>query len=589
MQRSTLAFGTATIAGALLLAACGGGGGSSSTTRSGLPSVTPTGAPSSSPVSPTGKTTKLTFTINRKPHTAKLPWAMSAKATATKRTPKYISYAANGMRIVITAGAQTSTLYADLANGPYNPLCAEGTAANNYSETCTIAIPMLAASESIAVTEVDQDPQNITNGYGTGFATNANVLAVGSATATAASVGTTGVTLIGLSPVIGGLMSEDAGPFNAFVAQDGLAGRIVVAAGQPQLDIAAVVFYDEDGYSDDGDQTPLSFADINGTAVAPTVEALDGSGAPTQHVLVYPYRNVNFENDPYIYAQVNGTPVVPPTGGLVQSAPMPTDDYLWEGSEFITAFSYDGSTPPAATPYYQIGVANNLTVSPASVGFSASNGGDPYTTSSFMMIAPMSQAIASTSLTVNSVSQTTVTDYGSVDGIAAAPCEDANGNVGVAAIAPNPAYDPTSGTESFAIVPVAAGSCTFNFSDGDTGLPLPAVTLTVAAAPTSPIAASPSSVSLGASGAPATVSVTESGYGGTFSPILTCQDTSPSPTGTVPALASSAAATSFTIDAGSDSAVCALLLSDTSGHILTVPVLESALDAGLTSKHRKSK
>jgi hypothetical protein len=585
MQRSTLAFGTATLAGTLLLAACGGGG-SGSVTRSGVPGVTPSIAPSSSPVNPTGKTTKLTFTISRKPPTVKLPWATTAKVSSAKRTPKYLSEATEGMQIVITAGAQSQTLDADLENLPSNVVCGQGTPANNFQETCTIPIPMLAASETIAVTELDAEPLNVTNGYGTSFPTSADVLGVGNATATAATTGTTGVTLIGISPVIGQLMSFFAAP-SPTVAQDG--PRIVVVAGTPVLDLDAVIFADEAGAENDGDETALPFVDLNGTAVAPTVQALNAAGAPTQDVLVYPYRNIDFLNDASLYENTTTeTPVPPPAGGLVQSAPMPTDDYLWQGGLFIYAFSYDGATPSASAPYYQIGVQNNLTVSPASVGFPASNGGNPYTASAYSYITPLSQSLTSTSLTVGTTTSATVTDYGSTSGVDASTCLDANGNVGVAVIAASGAFNTTAGTQGFTVIPIGAGTCSFSFSDADTGMPLPTVTLTVAAGAASPIAASPSSVTLTASGQPATVGASESAYAGTFSPTLTCQDTSPSPTGSLPTLASTAAATSFTIDTGADSAACALVLSDTNGNGVTVPVLESALEAGFTSKHRKT-
>ena len=131
----------------------------------------------------------------------------------------------------------------------------------------------------------------------------------------------------------------------------------------------------------------------------------------------------------------------------------------------------------------------------------------------------------------------------------------------MAAVVAAGAYNVTAGTQGYTVAPISAGSCTFNFSDGDTGIPL----------------------------APLTVTASESAYAGTFTPTLSCQDTSPAPTNSLPTLASSAAATSFTIDAGADSAVCALVLSDTNGHSVTVPVLESSLEAGFNSKHRKTK
>ncbi|MGD1066453.1 MAG: hypothetical protein ABR975_06515 [Vulcanimicrobiaceae bacterium] len=589
MQRSTLAFGTATIAAAVLLAACGGGGGGA--TRSSVPGVTPTGQPSSAPVQPSGKTTKLTLTIHRKPASVKLPWSSAAvKATAAKRTPKYLSENVAGLQIAITAGAQNLTLYADLSDVNNNPLCVgEATAANNYTQTCVIPISMLAASETITVTELDAPPLNETNGFGTGFPTSADVLAVGSATATAATAGSTGVTLIGLSPVIANLGSLGPAPFGD-VAVDQNNGRVVVLAGTPALDVDATVAGDESGAAGDDDQTPLPFVDLNGSAVPLTVEALSGAGTATQDVLVYPYRNAGFLNNPSVYVnEGTGTIVPPPAGGLAQSVSIPTDDYLWAGALIIYAFSYDGATPPASAPYYVFGVQNNLTIAPGTVGFAASNSGIPYTASSYTLLAPLSQSVTSTSLTVGATASATVTDYGSVDGVNASLCLDANGNPGVAAVVAAGAYNVTAGTQGYTVAPISAGSCTFNFSDGDTGIPLAPLTVTVSAQANSPITASPTTVTLDASGSPATLTASESAYAGTFTPTLTCQDTSPAPTNSMPTLASTAAATSFTIDTGADSAVCALVLSDTNGHSVTVPVLESALEAGFNSKHRKTK
>ncbi|HTW86085.1 MAG TPA: hypothetical protein VMD91_18585 [Candidatus Sulfotelmatobacter sp.] len=589
LQRSTLAFGTASIAAALLLAACGGGGGGGAT-RPSVPAVTPTGAPSSAPSS---KTTKLTFTIDRKPSSSLgAPWPVKTSASG-RRAPKYLAPNVDGVEVAITAGGSSQTLYVDVANVPNNVVCpGPGTASNNYQQTCTVPIPILGTGETVTVTELDQEPLDETNGYGTGFATKANILAVGSGSVTPASSGTTGVTLVGLSPVIGGFSPLNFYSQASTIAQDYPTTRIVAVAGTPVLALGAMLWLNQDGSAGDGDKVPLSFVDVNGAAVAPTIQTFVGSSTPTQHVLVYPYRNAGFANDQNVYLNSSGI-VPPPSGGLAQTVSMPTDDYAWgyfffPESTFIYAISYDGSVPPASTPYYTIQASNNLTASPSSVGFPASNGGNPYTDSEPFVLAVLSQSLASTSLAVGTPASASLTDYGSTSGGEASPCLDANGNGGYAVIVPSGTIDATTGVQAFSVIPVGAGSCSFSLGDADTDLMLPATTLTIAAQPASAIAAAPSALALEFGSAAATVAASESSNpSASFSAALTCQ---PNPSGqpsTDVADITAQTSSTFTVAPGTASGTCALTISDGGANTLVVPVTVSTLDATISAKHRK--
>jgi hypothetical protein len=162
-------LGHTIIAGAVLaggaLAACSGGG----ATHTAVPSAAaPTGSPatSGSGSSYVGPTAKVVLSIPRGSVQARTGNAKGRHAAAARRSPRYLSYDTEGIQVTVSGNGATQSVYADASTS--SPLCS---GAQTTSETCTIAVPVLAATETLTVDDVTVTPsgENPTTGYGTGF------------------------------------------------------------------------------------------------------------------------------------------------------------------------------------------------------------------------------------------------------------------------------------------------------------------------------------------------------------------------------------------------------------------------------------
>src|SRR5580658_2611415 len=165
---SLCGFGAVLVCAAFLVA-CGGGGGSSPIAGGSMTGSHSSGA--------TGPGTTLTIVIHRDGGTKNYLTRSTTRHHGTqvaqvRRSPKYISYGAEGLQVTVSAtGVASQSVYADISHG--SALCTPPT--GNVS-TCTLSVPTIAANEQISILEVDEEPTNPTNGYGTGFPSGSNIL-----------------------------------------------------------------------------------------------------------------------------------------------------------------------------------------------------------------------------------------------------------------------------------------------------------------------------------------------------------------------------------------------------------------------------
>jgi hypothetical protein len=469
MQRNILALALgASMLGAAALAACSGGGSGSSN-----PVVSaPITAPGSGGSAATKSGARLTLTINLANGTkAAGPWtqarARNAKGT---RKPAYISPGALGLQVSVSSGSTLSTIYADINPSPTSPLCT----VNGNFETCTLTIPTLAASENVTATEVDQLPTNETAGYGNGFPTNSNVLAIGKAVATITG-GVVSISL-GLDPVWSGTVA-----INAFSANGSLFAtnpypanfdqsneRLTVTAGLAQtafLDDVAVDATMSNIFVLTAYPSPLPFADVNGSPEPITLTST------STHVQVA--------------ALPSPLPSASPTFGL--SAAAPNETFLWDGVVLLFGIQLDGALATPATMTYSTNLSapNPFSSPPATP-------------------APSSQTVAITVVPIGvnpltaAVSlpfpQTTVTgsDYQASSNMDAAgaeattggfnfpeQCVDSGGNE-LASVIPG-VMNTATWAQPFTISKFGSttGTCTFMLYDVSTGTVSPTVTVVV--------------------------------------------------------------------------------------------------------------
>ena len=464
MQRNILALALgASMLGAAALAACSSGGAGSS------PAVSaPVGTSGSGDSGQILGSARLTLTIGRTQRAK--PAQTSRRGTKGTRKPAYISTQAKGLQVAVsTTGTSpaTRTIYADLSST--SPLC---TGAGSGSSTCTITIPTLAASELIVATEVDQPPAGSTNGYGTSFPTGSNILAVGTLTTTL-TLGTVASLTMGLGPVAGGpfydcTFSTDGQPaappittanYGFDGGQNSNPGRIVVTAGVASAGLIEPEFGDaanNEGYYE-APPSSAPFADVNGS---PTPITVTGSSAA---ITFAPMVN-------------NGTP--PPTGAFTATASIPDDGYQWFNCFFVVAVHVAANISGTVN---SVTVNNNLTALNPLLNPPAAY---PQTFV-YPLAAVTASVMGSPAVTGTVTAQATGTDYLATNGMDAESVPGAtdeqckNGGTVKATVAPSGAISMTTWQQAFTITPVAAGTCTFDLYDTNTGIPTLAVSVTV--------------------------------------------------------------------------------------------------------------
>ncbi|MGD1066454.1 MAG: hypothetical protein ABR975_06520 [Vulcanimicrobiaceae bacterium] len=398
---------------ALLLAACSGGGGSGSTTHTVLPS-TPSTGPSAAPspsAAPAGTGLRLKFSIHRGTPTQ--------SAAAKKRSPKYISRYVQGMQITVASASTSQTIYMDTSASN----TADCSNENGDVLACTIALPILANTETVSAIETDQLPtdENPTTFTGDGFPDGTypaskpatNILATGSGTATVAP-GVTTVVSITLNPVIGAwtASSGNSGNGNAMWADsqsivvDGCSSalteasiydgnqnyctdpltntiRVAVTPGSPQLNGLEPVFEDRalNQYDyDDESEIAAPFVDVDGTATPATVTS--GSS----HLTFNAYPNTNFAGSLTLPSASASAPA-----GYGASTSIPNDGYEFSSNYFVIGLNYDGSTPSLSGQLYdQATLSNGLSHTatlhnPQDGNFTVG----PYPVSAFIDVVPV--------------------------------------------------------------------------------------------------------------------------------------------------------------------------------------------------------
>jgi hypothetical protein len=436
---TTLGIGGAILAAALL-AACGGGGGLQSAA---LPSA---GAAGNNPATHTSGT-RITLRVPR--GTSKT--RHTALHGGAHRS--YVSIDAQGLQIAISStgsNATTTTEFVDISST--SPLCTP-LVFGTTETTCSFTIPTVAANETIVATEVDQTPtnENATTGFGTGFSTSTNILAVGT-TSVAVTGGVTNVSL-GLNPVAAQLFDcgDIANPnFGTnFVSES--TSRIVVTAGVVASGQMFIEFEDAaDGFVD-VDPTPLPFVDVNGSPTPITLNSL--SSAVTLAVVP--------------------NPVPAATPPLAQTVSIPNDGF---DSSFENCLTIDVNVSANLTAPATISVKNNLTATnPISVTA-------PYPAKLTYTVVPISVAPATATVAVGAATTATVTgsDFEGTSGMFATPCVDtANPSQNDATVSANGQINTDTWQEAFTITPTMPGTCTFTLGDSRTGVVTTPVTVTV--------------------------------------------------------------------------------------------------------------
>jgi hypothetical protein len=429
------------ILAAALLAACGGGGGGLQS--SALPSA---GGAGNNPATHTSGT-RITLTVPRGTPKTRRP-ALQGGAHRN-----YVSIDAQGLQIAISStgsNATTTTEFVDISST--SPLCTPLVFGTSET-TCSFTIPTVAANETIVATEVDQTPtnENATTGFGTGFLTSTNILAVGT-TSVAVTGGVTNVSL-GLNPVAAQLFECGAfGTPNFSESANNAVNRLVVTAGVPVRGQFGVGHEDGAFGFIDVDPTPLPFVDVNGS---PTPITLSASSS-----------------DVTLAAVPNPSPAATPP--LAQTASIPNDGFNFFDCEFIVDINVSANLTAPAT----ITVQNNLTAtSPISARA-------PYPSTVTYTVIPLSVTPATASVSVSAATTATVTgsDFEGRDGMfPSTNCVDtANPSQVDANVTPNASINSGTWLQAFTITPTTtAGTCTFTLEDDDSGVVTTPVTVTV--------------------------------------------------------------------------------------------------------------
>jgi hypothetical protein len=465
MKRTLLSLSLgASLVGIAALAACGGGG-------SGAPSALPasnTGS-GSAPASITNGVS-VTLTIDRSQKTTAKPAiprggsALHRAAAAARRSPAYVSSSALGLQVAVSAGTASKSVFVDISQT--SSLCTFN--ATTSIETCTFAVPTLATTESIVATEVDKAPTALAAGYGTGIPANANILAVGTLSATTTPGTVTALTL-GLNPVwtnFIGFFGEQA-PSNLNASTDPtLPTRMLVTGNLAQYAEFVVGINDADGDPSDPNNLPTDpnptnfpFVDVNGTpqpiTVTSTVSGVQFAAIPL------PTSTPNPPLSSYTY-------------GLVASAANQT--YEWFNEELINGAHFDGTLSAPTT----VTVSNHLS---AANPFSPNYTPPPAQTYTIVPVTASPSAVT-VSMTGPTTATITGSDFGaSTGGLYAqgshdssgfetpgtdGDCLDADGSTVRATVAYG-SINTSTWLETFTVTPVSVGTCTFTIADENTG------------------------------------------------------------------------------------------------------------------------
>jgi hypothetical protein len=468
------------------LAACSGGG-------SGSHTALPTAAGSAAPATNgngnglKGPLAKITFTIPRHvsfkgQHTTSVR-SRHGTAAATRRTPKYVSGATEGLQIGVAGTGTSQIVYVDASNS--SSLCTSVPDSQNGGDvqTCTVSVPVVAASETITVDDVDVKPSNEGTdgnppGYGNGFS-GGHVLAVGTTTATLTAGQATAISFQ-LGMVVGGIFDcgywdstadasydDDRDDATAPTLPSGYSaensqylGRVVFSAGQAGWIQLVPVPSDWDDYGNGFASPSPAFVDVNGSPQPMTLTS------NVQHVGLA-VNNATAANDDTL-------PTPPPYASTTTTASISDQSYFW-WQNFMPVINvvYDGS--PAAVAG-TISFTNNLTATDLF-------GNPPYTWEIPYTVAFVSASPTTLSLSLSGTSTGTVTgtDYKSVDYDMAPSqnCLDSNGDQ-LATITTDD-MNTTTWQQPFIVTATAMGTCTFALVDGYTGVPSQTITVTIGA------------------------------------------------------------------------------------------------------------
>jgi len=467
-------LGAATLAAATLAACGGGGGGTHATPLGAAPTSTPLGSPAS--------TARITLTIPENGTQSHKPGArLRHAAAAGKRVPKYIdNYATKGLQIIVTAGSSTQGVYVDVSGSSPVTLCTT----TNDIETCTLTVPVLAASETLTVTAVDVTPTaEGTNGnlpgYGSGFS-GADVLSVGTTTATLVAGQTTPISLV-LGPVMAQLYDCGwniiANASGDYEAVDNAQGTGLQAGNTPANRIlftqgTAGSLYQSPTTNDYDYDTPTwsspapAFVDVNAMPEAVTATS------SLQHVGLYAV--------PAPGGTLNGWPTPGPSYTYTPTVSFPDFSWAWQyGYSTVMAISYDGSASAGGT----IVVSNDLSATTSLVT-------TPYTTTmtyyvAFVGASPTALTLETSVLASDHTGTVTGSDFeaaaqgmeaGSTTGSGNGNCD--SGGTTLATIVAG-TMNTTTWTQPFTVTATTAGTCTFYLSDVFSGQPSQQVTVTI--------------------------------------------------------------------------------------------------------------
>ncbi|HTW86075.1 MAG TPA: hypothetical protein VMD91_18535 [Candidatus Sulfotelmatobacter sp.] len=494
--RNTIVTG-ALLAGAAL-AACSGGG-----SRAAVPTGAATNAPTTSSSKGNGLSgplAKITITIPRHAsftHSKPAGTARAPQGVAARRAPKYVSPATQGLQITVSGNGTTQTVYADTSGSNCTNLTSSQT--GNTTETCTIEVPVVAASETLTVDDVDVKPNDDGSsgnppGYGDGF-TGGHVLAVGTTTATLTAGQTTQISLV-LGQVTGGFFdcgnldasnSSNAG-YDATTADETTAtlpsgyngdnstalGRLVFTAGQPSWIQLVPELTDWDDQSQGFASPSPALVDVNASPAPVTVTT------SLQHVGLAA-SNATAPLDPFNESQTYVPPPTPPPfASTTSSVSIGDQSYFWMFGYFpVIDVVYDGSTAAVAGT---VNVNNNLTAT------------DLFDNNPYTFVAPYTVAFVSASpttltlsLSTNPSAEVVGSDYqAALEGMTSisqppnhdqTECET-SGGVELASVTAG-TMNTTTWQQPFTVTAMATGTCTFTLMDVITDVVSPPVTVTI--------------------------------------------------------------------------------------------------------------
>jgi hypothetical protein len=486
MKRSI--FAVLVLAGTTLVACSGGGTGS----HNALPSATGTTAPATNGKGNglSGPTAKITITIPRHTASGKGKHAsavrgLRGKTLAARRTPKEVSENTQGLQIAVTGNGTTQTVYADASS--HSSLCT--TIQNPQStwadQSCTLEVPVVAASETITVDAVDVTPNDEgvngnPPGYGDGFS-NGHVLDAGTTTASLTAGATTPISLA-LGQVTGGFY--DCGYANlsnsSYVAYDSDApdetpaslpagynstdnstalGRIVFTAGQAGWIQVTPWLADWDDDTDGFASPSPALVDVNASPQAVTATT------SLQHV------GLATSTATAPLGCCGAPPTPPPFASTTSSVTISDQSYFWMYDAMpVIDVVYDGSTAAVAGT---INVKNNLTATDLF-------GNLPYTFVVPYTVAFVSAIPTSLSLALDGTNSLTVTgtDFqAAANGMVSSNC--VNGSNTQLATVTAGTMNTTTWQQTFTVTATATGTCYFILVDRETGVVSQQVTVTI--------------------------------------------------------------------------------------------------------------